>query len=68
MTYPIDAAKYRGVESEGSAGAPADEIEVTREMIDAGKMAYSLMDSCDFFCDPDGWISFIYRKMAGAKI
>ena len=49
MTYPIDAAKYRGVESEGSAGAPADEIEVTREMIDAGKMAYSLMDFVTFF-------------------
>ena len=68
MTYPNDAAKYPGVELEGSVGAPEHEIEVTPAMIEAGKMAYSLMDSCDFFCDPDGWISFIYRKMAGAKI
>jgi hypothetical protein len=51
----------------GTAGAPDDETEVTPAMLAAGRAAYRMMDTCDFLCDPDGWLGFLYKEMTKAK-
>ncbi len=62
LTYPTDAGRCGVVESEGSAGAPVHEIEITPAMIEAGSRALSSELLHDI------WLSDLTSEMAAEKV
>lgn len=65
LTYPDNESKSSPVEPEGSAGAPACEIEVTPAMIEAGVWEFYLFDPR--LEEAEEMVVRLYRKMTKAR-
>ncbi len=69
LTYPTGDGYTGGVEPDGSAGAPVHEIEVTPEMIEAGKRVLAYFgDNLSFRDLGPGDAEWFVKKMAKAII